>query len=361
LINRPIITICSQAAALVIALVTPLLSIQADCTQLQGEVIRWVVPTRPGGGYDRYSRLIEPFLEERLDAQIVIENRTEAGGVVGAITIKNAQANGRTIGIINASGLLAANALLDSKAPDPIRDYSVLAKVARNHMFVFTGSESGIGSIENLLVLAESRPIVVGVRDVGSVSFFAVPIAAELLGMDYAVVPGYVGSTGRVLAAIRGEIDIIFQNYDSVRSYVESGELRPLLQITERRGAHTVTGFPGTVPLLGGQNGLAAQQAKAKGENVETAVEMAAALAAIQDAGRLVVAPTGLSPTLKECLQTALMGTLLSPELDTAARQAGLSIEAASAAEARAELIASLQSLNKLGELVRSALERTRL
>jgi len=350
-----------QAVALVIALISPLHSVQADCTPLQGEVIRWVVPTRPGGGYDRYSRLIEPFLEQRLDAQIAIENRTEAGGVVGAIAIKDARVDGRTIGIINASGLLAANALLDSKAPDPIRDYAVLAKVAGNHMFVFTGSDSGIGDIGDLLMLAASRPIVVGVRDVGSASFFAVPVTADLLGLDYSVVPGYVGSTGRVLAAIRGEIDIIFQNFDSVRRFVESGELVPLLQITERKSIHMETGFPGTVPLLGGQTGLAAQQAEAKGKSVETAVEMAAALATIQAAGRLVVAPAGLSPALEECLQTALMETLLSPELGAAARRAGLSIEAAGAAEVSAELMASLQALNELRQLVRLAVERSRL
>ena len=176
----------------------------SDCPELQGERIRWIVPTRPGGGYDRYSRLIQPFLEHRLEADIVITNRPEAGGIVGAMAIRDADADGRTLGIINASGLLAAGATQEDPAPDPSRDFTVLAKVASNHMVLFTGQNTGFGSIHELIEHSTQTPVVVGVRDVGSASFFVLPIAASLIGLDYVPVTGYVGSTNRVLAVIRG-------------------------------------------------------------------------------------------------------------------------------------------------------------
>ena len=46
------------------------------CGELAGRQIRWIVPNAPGGGYDAESRLIEPFLERQIGAEIVVENRT---------------------------------------------------------------------------------------------------------------------------------------------------------------------------------------------------------------------------------------------------------------------------------------------
>lgn len=35
-----------------------------------GETVRWIVSCRTGGGYDTYARLMEPSLEDGLDAQV---------------------------------------------------------------------------------------------------------------------------------------------------------------------------------------------------------------------------------------------------------------------------------------------------
>ena len=45
-----------------------------DCKLLAGQTVNWIVPSKPGGGYDAYSRLLQPFLEEHLKARIVIAN-----------------------------------------------------------------------------------------------------------------------------------------------------------------------------------------------------------------------------------------------------------------------------------------------
>jgi len=349
------------AVAALPALLLPTPGAASGCPELQGAVIRWVVPTNPGGGYDRYSRLIEPFLEQSLDAEVVIENRSGAGGIVGSLAIQNAEADGRVMGIINASGLLAANAALKGRAPDPVQDYSILARVASNRMVVFTGRDSGISDLDALLKLSASRPVVAGVRDVGSAVFFALPITASLLGLDYSVVTGYQGSSSRVLAAIRGDIDIIVQNFDSVRSYVDSGELLPLLQISSPGTDEPKLDYPHAIPYLGGQDGIAATLAAERRASVDEAVEQASALSAIMSAGRLIVAPAGLPKALELCLQTNLMEVLVSRELNDAANKARLTIEPADAAKARSELLASLDSLSEFESLVRSAIEQTRL
>lgn len=323
-------------------------------------MITWVVPTRPGGGYDRYSRLVQPFLEKRLNARVIIENRTEAGGLVAAMAIRDASVDGRTIGIINASGLLAAGAMPESSAPDPLEDFTILARVTGNQMVLFTGRDSGLADTADLMKLSARRPVVVGVRDSGSASFFALPVTASILGLNYEIVTGYLGSTSRVLAAIRGEVDIIIQNFDSVRSYVDTGELVPLVQLSSPGASASEQMSGSAIPCLGGPEGLAARVASVQGKSVDQAISRTEALIAIIAAGRLIVAPPGLPAGLSQCLQSHLMGVLGSREFLDTSMQANLTIDAASASIAQSTLQNARKSLTEFYPIVRSAIEQNR-
>ncbi len=333
----------------------------ADCPTLQDSTIRWIVPTRPGGGYDAYSRLLEPFMERQLGAQIVIENRAEAGGIVAALTIRDAAPDGSTLGIINASGLLTANMLAENPAPHPAADFTVLGRVISNHFVMFTGRDSGIVDMEDLLSIAKARPVLVGVRDVGSASFAALPITASLIGIEYAVITGYVGTSDRALAAIRGEVDVVMHNFESARRFVDSGELIPLLQLSwpmpDAAGAHeSLAG----VPTLAGEQGLARQRAGDVGRTQSQADQEARALASIIGAGRLLVAPPGMEESLIECLRGAVTAVLRDPGLLSAAQRAGLSVAPADAATALADLRIGEEALAQFATLVRAAVERAR-
>lgn len=326
----------------------------AECPGLDGGTVRWIVPTRPGGGYDAYSRLLQPFVERALAVRILIENRPEAGGIVGAAAVRDAEPDGRTLGLINASGLLAANAVDARVAPDPANDFRILASVVANHVVMFTGRDSGIGSLADLLEAAQQRPIVAGVRDAGSTSFYSVPVTAELLAFDYQLVTGYVGSAARTLAAMRGEVDVVFGHFDSVQDQVQAGELLPLLQLTLAEGSGV------EAPKLGGPAGMARQRADRSGRSLAEADDAAAALSAIVGAGRLVVAPKSLPEPLAACLDTTLAQILDSDELAAAAARAQLGIAPLDGAAARREVLAAEAALPRFEPLIRAAVEQAR-
>jgi len=327
---------------------------QPGCAPLEGAIIRWVVPSRPGGGYDAYSRLLQPFLEQYLDVQIRIENRPEAGGVVGAQAIRDAVPDGKTLGLINASGLLAARAIEDGLAPDPTADFTILGQVVSNQVVVFTGTASGFRDINDLLVAAESRPIIVGVRDAGSTSLYSVPVTAALLGIDYALVSGYVGSAARTMALIRGEVDIIVGNYDSLKGQVRAGELIPLLQLTA-----STDGSP-DIPQLGGPEGLARHRAGLTGRTPQQAEQAASDLAVIVAAGRLVVAPRDLPVRLSDCLDTELGEILHSAELLQAADRAQLSIQYRNSESANQSVMAGARGIDQFRDLISDAIRQAR-
>src|SRR6478672_7362851 len=89
------------------------------CPQVAGRQLRWLVPFPPGGGYDIYSRMIQPFYQEKLGANVVVENMPGAGGTVCANTLSKSKPDGLTLGFFNAPGLLAAAMTEVSGVPNP--------------------------------------------------------------------------------------------------------------------------------------------------------------------------------------------------------------------------------------------------
>jgi tripartite-type tricarboxylate transporter receptor subunit TctC len=336
-------------------------SAEAECPELAGQTIRWIVPNRPGGGYDAYSRLLQPFLEQSLDARVRIENRPEAGGLVGAMAIRDAKADGRTLGLVNASGLLAASLLESSSTPDPAVDFTVLGRITRNHVVMFSGRDAGFSTIDDVLAVAADRPLVVAVRDAGSGSLMAVPIMAELLAMDYELVSGYVGSNARTLALIRGEVDIAISHFDSVQGQVRAGELVPLLQLTAMAGGEFQSGSPyANLPELGGAGGLAERRAALTGLEPVRARQAADDLDAIIGAGRLMVGPRRLPAELSACLQSRIGDIVLSEAFEQAAEQARLGIDYADSAAAEAEILKGRRALERFQTTIRAAIEQVR-
>ncbi len=118
--------------------------------------------------------------------------------------------------------------------------------------------DSGFRSMDEVIAASERRPLIFGSR------------------LRYGRLPEYRRNVGaarrerrhrrgirrhgrRRLAAIRGEVDLIANNFESLLQWVESGDLRPILQISdERMSPHKALDG---VPTLGGEMGWAARRA----------------------------------------------------------------------------------------------------
>jgi tripartite-type tricarboxylate transporter receptor subunit TctC len=315
---------------------------------LAGETIRWIITGSPGGGLDVNSRLLAPFYETALGTTIALENRAGAGGRLAARMIRNAEPDGRTIGLLNGTALLVAGLSEDFGGFHPLDDFTVLGRIAVEDPVWIVRNDSRFQTIED--VLSDGRPLV-GLSEVGATSFVFASVPSDLLGIDVTYLPGYLGGQEYTLGLIRGEFDVAAVSFESVVPHVESGELVPILQLSDR----PLSDHPSlaTVPLLAGPEGLAARVARERGGDPEAAIERAAALGRLFRVGRLVAAPPGVAPEMARCLRDHLASVARDPAFLAAAGRVRRSISFAAADALSEEARVSEAELRDLAVVVR--------
>lgn len=328
----------------------------AGCTGLASTKMRLVVPYSPGGGYDMYARLLEPFLERGIGSEVVIDNRPGGGGRVGVRLIHDAEPDGTTLGIVNAAGLLIQGLLGEARSFDPMTDFTPIGRIAVADPVLVAAGGSPLGSWEQLRAAPADRPLVFGVGGVSDPSWVWFVIASELLHLDVTYVAGYPGTRESSLGLIRGEFDLAGYTFESMLDRIASGDLGLVAQISPHPGYPILRG----VPVVTGADGLAAQRAVELGQDPVVATRRAAALDRIFQAGRLIVAPPGLEPALARCLRERLAEVAADGSFLAAASKAGRTVEFADPAAIAAELDATAQDRNELGAVFRRHLGAAR-
>jgi tripartite-type tricarboxylate transporter receptor subunit TctC len=107
--RRQFLQLACAAAAL------PAFSPGASAQAYPVRPLRWVVGFPPGGGADIVSRIMAPWLAERLGQPVVIENKPGASSNISIQTVVNSPADGYTLLFIPASA--AVNVTLFDALP----------------------------------------------------------------------------------------------------------------------------------------------------------------------------------------------------------------------------------------------------
>lgn len=335
-------------------------TLDTGCAALAGKTIRWIVPYGAGGSYDTYSRLIEPPLEHILGAEIVILNETGASSLVGASKIRSAPPDGRTLGFFNAPGLLAAHLLGHAHHPDPAGDFTILGRLARSQKAIATRAQSPFRTLDELAGYQRQsgKPLLCGATGLSSDNFINLAVVGHLLGLDQEYLFGHSGSREELLAALRGDVDLISLNYETIQPAVESGELRVLLQCSDR----PLSPHPALrdVPLLVGSEGAAARRATALGRSAADAGDEARGLTQFIGCGMVAAAPPGLPEPLRNCLREALFAAAHTSRFQDAAARSRRSLDIAAGGPAHDELIAARASVRRFLPILREAAGKVR-
>ena len=93
------------------------------CQGYPSKPIRIIVPFAPGGNIDLTARIIAPGLTEALGQPVVVENRSGAGGRIGATVVAKSPPDGYTV-LLGAPGTLISQPVFhDDTEYQPLRDF----------------------------------------------------------------------------------------------------------------------------------------------------------------------------------------------------------------------------------------------
>lgn len=239
-----------RALLLLLAMIWAVAGPPAMAQRYPSQSVRIIVPFGPGSGSDIVARRIAAHLQEQWKQAVVIDNRPGAQGVIGTEMLRNAPADGYTLGI-STNSTHAAAAFLHRKLPyDPQRHFEHIALIGVGGSVALVPRDSPFKSIADLVGFARSHPgkVLYGHADTSS----QVPAALLSVRAGIAIegVP-YKASTSIITDLIGGQIQVAFFNYMTGASQVEGGRLVPI-GITEASRNAAWPGVPAVAELLPG-------------------------------------------------------------------------------------------------------------
>ena len=208
--------------------------------QYPSKPIKIIVPFPVGGIADLYSRLVGNRLTELWGQPVVIENRTGAGGNIGADLVAKAAPDGYTIGI-GSIGTHAVNVSLFSKMPyDPVKDFAPIALLVDADGLLVVHPSVAANSVAELIALARAKPggLTYASAGAGTASHLAGELFKSIAKVDLLHVP-YKGNVPAITDLLAGQTSLIFATMPTVLPHAKAGKLRALASMGEARAAAT--------------------------------------------------------------------------------------------------------------------------
>jgi len=196
---------------------------------------RFIVPFAAGGAIDIPARLIADRLGHDLAATFIVENRTGAGGAIGAQAVVQWPPDGTGF-LFTSSSVAILPALRADLGFDPLHDLKPVSLVCDVPTAMLVGAKSRFTSVPQVIAEARARPgqLTYGSGGVGSSNHLAGAAFASTAGIDLLHVP-YRGAAPVLNAIYAGQIDMMFAPTLEALGYVKQRALRALGVATPQR------------------------------------------------------------------------------------------------------------------------------
>ncbi|MBM3359408.1 MAG: tripartite tricarboxylate transporter substrate binding protein [Betaproteobacteria bacterium] len=209
----------------------------APAQQYPERPIRIVVPFGAGGSTDVLVRIVAAKLPEGLGQQVVIDNRTGAGGLIGTDLVAKANADGYTLLGTGSPHAIFPN-LYKTVPFDPIKDFAPIMQIASQPYGLVVHPSLPVKSVKDLIALAKKEP---GKHNYassgqgGAMHLFQA-LFMNMANIDMVHVP-YKGSGPVRADLLGGQIKIGCLGLSSILPNHRAGQLRIIAVTTAKRSA----------------------------------------------------------------------------------------------------------------------------
>ena len=221
-------------------LVVFLVSFAASAQTYPSKPIKLIGPFPVGGVADIYSRLVGNRWTEAWGQPVVVENRTGAGGNIGADLVAKAPPDGYTLGI-GSLGTHAVNVALFSKMPfDPVHDFAPICLLLEAEGLLVLHPSVPAQNVPELIAYARAKPgtLTYASAGAGTASHLAGELFKSMAKVDLLHVP-YKGNVPAITDLLAGQTSLIFATMPTVLPHTKAGKLRALATIGTARSKAT--------------------------------------------------------------------------------------------------------------------------
>ena len=190
--------------------------------------VRLVVPYSAGGSTDAVARIVGARLSEHLGQQVVIDNRTGAGTIIGTEIVQQATPDGHVL--LMATPPLAVNPSLYAKVPYVlVRDFVAITNIAGSSNLLAVHPSVSAGSVRELIALLKAAPgqYTYGSSGVGGASHLAMALFMNMAGAEAVHVP-YKGGAPAVADLVGGRLNLMMANLTTAQPHIRAGRLKGL-------------------------------------------------------------------------------------------------------------------------------------
>jgi tripartite-type tricarboxylate transporter receptor subunit TctC len=201
--------------------------------------IRVIVAQTPGSSIDTMTRIVTTRMSELLGEQLVVDNRTGAGGTIGAGIVAHSEPNGYTLlAAATASQVIGPQLYKKTTTYEPLKDFTAVSLFAITENVLCVNPKTPFKTVKDLIAYAKANPGKINWANAGSgfQSHLAGVLFTHMAGINVLHVP-YKGAGASVGAVISGESHLTLGPAPAMMPHVAGGRLRAIAMGGEKRSS----------------------------------------------------------------------------------------------------------------------------
>jgi putative tricarboxylic transport membrane protein len=194
--------------------------------------ITLIVLTSPGGGWDTVCRLAGEFWKQYLPNKVPIVIKNISGGeqLIGPTTMYNSPPDGYTVGTVSSG---AVGPVIAGITKFDIKKFEWIGILSDDYYITAASLKSGFKDLNDLK--NAKRQILIATPGFATADAQGALLMKEKMGLNLKMVP-HEGSTPGILAAIRGDVDLVSAPITSMRkAVIDAKDLVPLWTSAPKR------------------------------------------------------------------------------------------------------------------------------
>jgi len=196
-----------------------------------------VVGYPPGAATDNTARLLAQELQKTYKQNFIVKNQPGATAQVATTAVARSEPNGYTLLLAIGSHTIVP-ALQKSLAYDALESFEAIASIGTAANMVLVKDDSPFKTLADVVKAAKEKPgkIDYASPGIGTTVHVTAIMFEQAAGISMTHVP-YSGSAAQVQALLAGEVPVTLASMLSFGGVVQSGKVRPLAIVAEKRTA----------------------------------------------------------------------------------------------------------------------------